>query len=73
MGQFLTVKEVIRRTGLSRSTIYDQMSKGEFPLSYQLTKRRVAWKEADIESWIASRETAAVKFGAHRGLQVSRR
>jgi prophage regulatory protein len=69
---FLTIKEVMRRTGLSRSTIYEQMGNEEFPLSYRLTKRRVGWKESEIEQWIETRMTAPIKFGAHRGRQVVR-
>ncbi len=73
MSQYLPIKEVIRRTGLCRSTIYDQMSKGEFPLSCQLTPRRVGWKEDEVEEWMKTRDRAAVKFGAHRGHRVLRR
>jgi prophage regulatory protein len=72
-GKFLNMKEVLRRTGLSRSTIYDQMDQGEFPRSYKLTRRRVGWKEEEVEAWTESRTAAAVKFGTHRGRQVVRR
>jgi prophage regulatory protein len=72
MRQFLNMEEVLRRTGLGRSTIYDQMDQGEFPRSYQLTRRRVGWKEEEVEAWIESRTAVAVKFSAHRGRQVVR-
>ena len=46
------------RTGLSRSTIYTQMAKGEFPRPLRIGQRAVAWTEEDIERWIAAREEA---------------
>lgn len=43
------------RTGLSRSTIYDKMSKGEFPLSINLGLRAVGWIAEEIMDWIQAR------------------
>lgn len=43
---------VIQKTGLSRSTIYLRMSKGEFPKSISLGERAVGWVEEDISQWI---------------------
>ncbi len=47
--------QVQRRTGLSRSTIYELMSAGKFPTSIQLTDRSVGWLAHEIDDWIASR------------------
>ena len=49
--------EVEARTGLSRSTIYFWMKKGEFPQPVKLGTRLVAWRESDIAAWLESRET----------------
>jgi prophage regulatory protein len=46
-------------TGLSRSTIYDLMTKGEFPRSVRLTARAVAWPESAIAEWLAQRPKSA--------------
>ena len=43
---------VIDKTGLSRSSIYLRMSKGEFPQSISLGDRAIGWLEADIEQWL---------------------
>jgi prophage regulatory protein len=43
------------RTGLARSTIYELMSSGKFPLSVQLTDRSVGWLAHEVDEWIASR------------------
>jgi len=46
-------------TGLSRSTIYDLMARGEFPRPVKLTQKAVAWPESTIVAWLAEREPAA--------------
>lgn len=51
--------EVEFRTGLSRSTIYDWMKRGEFPQPVKLGSRLVAWRESDVTAWLKSRETKA--------------
>lgn len=49
--------EVEARTGLSRSTLYDWMKRGEFPQPVKLGARLVAWRESDIAAWLESRES----------------
>ncbi len=45
--------EVIRMTGLSRSSIYDRMNAGQFPKSVSLGGcRSVAWVESEILEWV---------------------
>ena len=51
--------DVEARTGLSRSTIYDWMKRGEFPQPVALGARLVGWRESDIEAWLEARETRA--------------
>ena len=47
--------EVMAHTGLSRSTVYDKMGKGEFPLSISLGPRAVGWIADEIIDWINDR------------------
>ena len=56
--KYLRRHAVIELTGLSRSTIYDMMAKGDFPLPVKLTKKAVAWPESAIVAWLAERKTA---------------
>ena len=42
-------------TGLSRSTIYELMSRKEFPRPVKLTSKAVAWPEGAIAAWLAAR------------------
>ena len=56
-SRILRLQEVKMLTGLSRSTIYLEMSKGNFPKQIQLTgARSVGWYEAAINQWIESRQ-----------------
>ena len=48
----IRLKEVIKRTGLSRSTIYALMSKDQFPKQIQITERCIGWSEDIIHDWI---------------------
>lgn len=52
---------VIDKTGLSRSSIYLRMNKGEFPQSISLGDRAIGWLEADIEQWLEDKITASKK------------
>ncbi|NTE44172.1 helix-turn-helix transcriptional regulator [Agrobacterium pusense] len=56
--RILPIEEVIERTGLSRRTLYTEMSEGRFPKGVQLTSRRVGWPEKDVESWTAEKIAA---------------
>lgn len=47
--------QVEARTGISRSTIYLWMDKGDFPRPVKLGTRLVAWRESDIIAWLDSR------------------
>ncbi|MEW9922089.1 helix-turn-helix transcriptional regulator [Marimonas sp. MJW-29] len=49
--------DVEARTGLSRSTLYEWMKRGDFPQPVKLGTRLVAWRESDITDWVESRET----------------
>lgn len=44
-------------TGLSRSTIYEMMDREEFPRPVRIGRRAVAWRDSDLASWLAERET----------------
>jgi prophage regulatory protein len=45
----------MRRTGLSRTTVYRLVQKGDFPRPYTLSAGRVGWSSTEIEEWIMSR------------------
>jgi prophage regulatory protein len=51
----LRLPAVRAKTGLSRSTLYLFMSRGEFPRAIHLGQHAVGWLESDVEAWIANR------------------
>ena len=53
--RILRLPEVIRCTGLSRSSIYLRMANHEFPESISLGGRAVGWLELEIAEWISDR------------------
>jgi prophage regulatory protein len=55
---FVRLNVVKSRTGLSRSTLYAYVRDGRFPAPVAISKRCVAWVEAEIDRWIADRIAA---------------
>jgi prophage regulatory protein len=60
--------EVIRKTGISRTAIYLLERKGEFPQHWMQTPRCAVWDEAEIETWLATRRTAAIAAAGAKNL-----
>ncbi|HCG7194491.1 AlpA family phage regulatory protein [Vibrio parahaemolyticus] len=58
----ISLKEVIKKTSMSKSSVYRGMKAGKFPLAIRLDDgdintdaRRVAWFESEIEEWLQRR------------------
>lgn len=51
-GRLIPKAEVLKLTGLSKSTIYAYIQQGKFPAPIKLGVRRVGWLEAEILGWI---------------------
>jgi prophage regulatory protein len=47
--------EVMTRTGLSRSTIYELIRHNQFPSQINLGPRAVGWVASEITEWIDAR------------------
>ena len=60
--RLLRRRDVEDITGLSRSSIYRLMRKGEFPLPVKVGPSAVRWKESDITVWLESRPLATGEF-----------
>lgn len=54
-GNFLSFKEVEKRTGMSRSTIYRQVKQGKFPKPRPVSDRKVGFLQVEFETWMQSR------------------
>lgn len=53
--RLIKLKEVIEKTSLGRSTIYEFMTKGTFPKQVSLGAKSVAWVESEVDDWIMER------------------
>ena len=55
MRKIIRIKEVIDRTGLSRTTIWRLEKSGRFPGRIKLSARSVGWFECQVDEWIRDR------------------
>ncbi|HCJ6202660.1 helix-turn-helix transcriptional regulator [Escherichia coli] len=53
--RFIRLPEVMHLCGLSRSTVYDLISRGTFPKQISLGGKNVAWAQSEITAWMADR------------------
>ena len=57
--RLLKLSDVRRMTGLSRSTIYNLIQKGEMPVPMKLSERTSRWREDVILEWIDEKAAEA--------------
>jgi prophage regulatory protein len=57
--KFLRLAEVLRKTGLSRSTLYAYISAGQFPRQILLGARCSGWVSTEVDQWISDRINAS--------------
>jgi prophage regulatory protein len=70
LGDVLRLPQVIKKTGLRRSTIYAAIQAGRFPPPIRLGPRSVGWLTGHVESWLRSRadaEDGTSKMGREHG------
>lgn len=57
-ARVLRPRVVCERTGLSRTTIWRLVRRGEFPTPRRLSANAIGWIESEIDAWIATRAGA---------------
>ena len=57
--RLMRLPEVVRFTGLPRSTIYAMVAKGLFPAPIKLSERTSAWRSDELEQWVEARTKAS--------------
>ena len=65
-NKVLRLPEVMIQTGLSRSSIYLKIQKGEFPKQIKISDRSVGWLQAHVDDWLNQRiqlSMASVNLG----------
>ena len=50
--ELMTVKDVVERLGVSKTTVYDMIKNGSFPEGGKIGKQR-RWSKDTVEKWIA--------------------
>jgi prophage regulatory protein len=55
----LRLPDVMHRVAFSRSAIYKLVARKEFPKPINIGVRAVAWREDEIEQWLADRTSAS--------------
>ena len=53
MPTLIRIAEVMRRTGRTRSRIYEDMARGRFPKSLKIGDRAIAWVDAEVDQFVA--------------------
>lgn len=50
--RILRLPAVLDRTGLSRSTLYRKIERGEFPRQVKISSRCAGWYESAVNAWL---------------------
>ena len=58
-SRFVSIPEFVKRSSLSRGTVYNLIDAGDLPKPVRLTANRVAWPAPVVEAWFASKMEAA--------------
>ena len=53
-----SVRKIMAKTGLARSTLYKYVNQGHFPRQRRRGPRRVGWLASDVLRWIGTRPDA---------------
>lgn len=51
----LKVEAVTALIGVSRATLYRMVNAGDFPKPLQLSPKRVAWLQAEVDAWFQTK------------------
>ncbi len=50
--RILRIGTVLKLTGLSRSTLYRKVQRGEFPKQIKLSERCAGWRQSSVLAWM---------------------
>ncbi|WP_456382934.1 helix-turn-helix transcriptional regulator [Hydrogenimonas sp.] len=57
--RLIRIKEVMKLTGLGRSTVWQYAKTGKLPKPIKISDRYTAWRLSEIEAWMAEKIEAA--------------
>ena len=62
-SSILRIKAVMRRTGLTRPTLYRKIAEGTFPQQIHISTNCIGWREAEVDEWLRN----PMEYRAARG------
>jgi prophage regulatory protein len=68
--RIVRLKELVFRSGLGRSSIYEMVSTGDFPAPVQIGERAIGWIESEFEAWLNAKAAQRDAIRASAGAQT---
>jgi prophage regulatory protein len=59
MPRLIKLNEVLKITGLSKSSVYRLINQKDFPEQIRIIDNRVGWIESEVDDWVQSRIAAS--------------
>ena len=53
MSNFLRIKDVMKKTGIARSTIWLWVKEDKFPKPIKLSPRITVWSNEEVDKWMS--------------------
>lgn len=50
--RIIRLKEVLLKTGLTRSTLYRKVASRTFPRQIAISTRCMGWRQSDLDDWL---------------------
>ena len=60
MSKVLKLKEVVKKSALSKSSLYEKIKRGTFPAPIKLGERASGWIDDEVDEWIEARRRERV-------------
>jgi len=54
MDKFIRIDEVMKITGLAKSTVWDWVKKDKLPTPIKLSPRVTVWSTIDMDTWVSN-------------------
>ena len=51
--KFIRLPEVLEKTGVQKTFIWDGIKKGTFPAQIKIARRVAVWLESEVDQWIS--------------------
>lgn len=61
--RIIKIRDVIALTGLSRSSIYQAIKQGSFPVQVKLSARSSGWLRSEVVEWVQARPRGKAAVG----------